>query len=388
MKILVAHNRYQGRGGEDMVFEAEVALLRDAGHAVETLIVSNDSIDSLATRVRATLRVANNPDGVRVMAAAIDRFRPDVVHIHNFFPLLSPAVIDLCREKRVAAVVTLHNYRTICAGGMLLRDGRICHKCVNGSNLWGVVHRCYRDSLVGSAASAWMVSQHQHRGTWTRPGVRLIALTRFAKDTFVQAGFRAELIDVKPNFMQDPGAPDFSAPRDGVLYLGRLSPEKGVDALLRAAAKGGFPLRVAGSGPEESRLRAMAPPNVTFLGQLTHQQVMTELSRTRALVVPSLWYEGFPLVIVEAFGRGTPVIASALGGPGEVVTHQDTGLLSEPGNVNALATNVKRMLAGDSFAADCGRRARAEFLALYTPEPNLRALEMVYRSAIEAYSAG
>lgn len=132
----------------------------------------------------------------------------------------------------------------------------------------------------------------------------------------------------------------------------------------------------------------MAPPNVTFLGQLTHQQVMTELSRTRALVVPSLWYEGFPLVIVEAFGRGTPVIASALGGPGEVVTHQDTGLLSEPGNVNALATNVKRMLAGDSFAADCGRRARAEFLALYTPEPNLRALEMVYRSAIEAYSAG
>ena len=106
MKILVAHNRYQGRGGEDMVFEAEVALLRDAGHAVETLIVSNDSIDSLASRVRATLRVANNPDGVRVMAAAIDRFRPDVVHIHNFFPLLSPAVIDLCREKRVAAVVS------------------------------------------------------------------------------------------------------------------------------------------------------------------------------------------------------------------------------------------------------------------------------------------
>ncbi|WP_244485599.1 glycosyltransferase [Bradyrhizobium tropiciagri] len=126
MRILVAHNRYQGRGGEDVVFEAEVDLLRSAGHSVDALTVSNEAINSLAARIATTLSIADNARGKQAMAEAIDRFRPDIVHVHNFFPLLSPAVFDVCRHKRVPAVVTLHNYRTICTGGMLLRDGRIC----------------------------------------------------------------------------------------------------------------------------------------------------------------------------------------------------------------------------------------------------------------------
>jgi len=382
MKVLVAHNRYQARGGEDVVFEAEIDLLRDAGHHVETLTVSNEAITSLAARITTTLSIADNAQGKRVMAEAIDRFRPDVVHVHNFFPLLSPAVFDVCRQKRVPAVVTLHNYRTICSGGMLLRDGRICHTCLDAGHLWGVVHRCYRGSLPGSLASAYMIAHHQRRGTWTRPGLRLIALTQFARSLFVQAGFDAGRIDVKPNFMPDPGAPDPSAPRDGLLYVGRLSREKGIDVLLEAVAGTAVPLRIAGEGPEFAALKARAPANVTFLGALSRAEVFGEMAKAQALVVPSRWYEGFPMVVVEAFARGTPVIASDLGGLAEIVSAGKTGALAPPGDAAALRRKIGDVLGTPELVAAWGQAARATYLELYAPSENLRLLEGVYARAV------
>jgi len=382
MKVLVAHNRYQARGGEDVVFEAEIDLLRDAGHHVETLTVSNEAITSLAARITTTLSIADNAQGKRVMAEAIDRFRPDVVHVHNFFPLLSPAVFDVCRQKRVPAVVTLHNYRTICTGGMLLRDGRICHTCLEAGHLWGVVHRCYRGSLPGSLASAYMIARHQRRGTWTRPGLRLIALTQFARSLFVQAGFDAGRIDVKPNFMPDPGAPDPSAPRDGLLYVGRLSREKGIDVLLEAVAGTAVPLRIAGEGPEFAALKARAPANVTFLGALSRAEVFGEMAKAQALVVPSRWYEGFPMVVVEAFARGTPVIASDLGGLAEIVSAGKTGALAPPGDAAALRRKIGDVLGTPELVAAWGQAARATYLELYAPSENLRLLEGVYARAV------
>jgi glycosyltransferase involved in cell wall biosynthesis len=381
MKILVAHNRYQGRGGEDVVFEAEVDLLRDAGHGVETLTVSNEAIDSLAARIATTLSIADNARGKRVMAEAIDRHRPDVVHVHNFFPLLSPSVFDLCRQKRVPAVVTLHNYRAICTGGMLLRDGRICHKCLDRGHFWGVAHRCYRGSLPGSLASAYMIARHQHRGTWTRPGLRLIALTQFARTMFAQAGFDADRIDVKPNFMADPGAPDPTAPRAGLLYVGRLSREKGVGVLLEAIAETGVALRIAGDGPKAAALKARASGNVTFLGAISREQVFAEMASAQALVVPSLWYEGFPMVVVEAFARGTPVIASSIGGLAEVVSDGKTGALVPPGDAAALRQRISEALGATDLAAAWGRAARAAYLERYAPDENLRLLEAIYARA-------
>ncbi|MGX1351595.1 glycosyltransferase involved in cell wall biosynthesis [Bradyrhizobium elkanii] len=381
MKILVAHNRYQGRGGEDVVFEAEVDLLRAAGHSVETLTVSNETINSLPARITTTLSIADNAEGKRVVAEAIDRFRPDVVHVHNFFPLLSPAVFDLCRQKRVPAVVTLHNYRTICTGGMLLRDGRICHKCLDRGHRWGVVHRCYRGSLPGSIASAYMIAQHQRRGTWTRPGLRLIALTQFAKTLFAQAGFDADRIDVKPNFMADPGAPDPSTPRSGLLYVGRLSREKGVDVLLDAVVGTGVPLRIVGEGPERVALEARASGHVAFLGGLSRGEVLREMANAEALVVPSLWYEGFPMVVVEAFARGTPVIASEIGGLAEVVTAGKTGALVPPGDAAALGKRIGEVLGAAGLTAAWGRAARAAYLEHYAPDENRRMLEAIYARA-------
>ncbi|MHC2257858.1 glycosyltransferase involved in cell wall biosynthesis [Bradyrhizobium embrapense] len=381
MKILVAHNRYQGRGGEDVVFGAEVDLLRGAGHDVETLTVSNEAINSLAARIATTLSIADNAEGKRAMAEAIDRFRPDIVHVHNFFPLLSPAVFDVCRQQRVPAVVTLHNYRTICTGGMLLRDGRICHKCLDRGHLWGVAHRCYRGSLPGSLASAYMIAQHRRRGTWTRPGVRLIALTQFARTLFTQAGFDAGRIDVKPNFMADPGAPDPAIPRTGLLYVGRLSREKGVGVLLDAVAGTGVPLRIVGEGPERAALEARAPANVRLLGALSRSEVLREMASARALVVPSLWYEGFPMVVVEAFAQGTPVIASEIGGLAEVVTAGTTGALVPPGDAAALGQRIAELLDAPARATVWGKAARAAYLERYAPDENLRLLEAIYARA-------
>jgi glycosyltransferase involved in cell wall biosynthesis len=388
MKILVAHNRYQARGGEDVVEEAEVALLEQAGHQVETLNVSNNAIDSVSARIATVLAVADNPEGTRMMAEAIDRVRPEVVHVHNFFPLLSPAIFDVCRQKRVPAVVTLHNFRTICTGGILLRNGRLCHKCPDaGHHLWGVVHRCYRGSLLGSAASAYMIATHQHRGTWTRPGLRMIALSAFARGVFVQAGFDPDMIDVKPNFMPDPGRPDPSAAREGLLYVGRLSPEKGIDVLLQAAAESEAPLRIAGDGPELAALRASAPRNITFLGAIARAEVLTEMSRARALVVPSLWYEGFPMVIVEAFANGTPVIASDLGGRSEIVQSGVNGALVPAANVDLLKQGMRAFLDDRALSDRCGQAARATYLKLYSPGENLRQLETIYERSIRDASA-
>ncbi|MGY4320280.1 glycosyltransferase family 4 protein [Bradyrhizobium sp. JR3.5] len=382
MKILVAHNRYQGgRGGEDVVFEAEVDLLRGAGHSVETLTVSNEAINSLAARIATTLSIADNAEGKRAVAEALDRFRPDIVHVHNFFPLLSPAVFDVCRQQRVPAVVTLHNYRTICTGGMLLRDGRICHKCLDRGHLWGVAHRCYRGSLPGSLASAHMIARHQRRGTWTRPGLRLIALTQFARTLFTQAGFDAGRIDVKPNFMADPGAPDPAMPRTGLLYVGRLSREKGVGVLLDAVAGTGMPLRIVGEGPERAALEARAPANVRFLGALSRADVLREMASARALVVPSLWYEGFPMVVVEAFAQGTPVIASEIGGLAEVVSAGKTGALVPPGDTAGLRQRIVELLGAPDLATAWGQAARTAYLDRYAPDENLRLLEAIYARA-------
>ena len=383
MKILVVHNRYQKRGGEDVVFEAETTLLRDGGHTVLPLSISNDEINSLASRVTTTFRVADNPAGKKLVANAIDSFRPDIVHVHNFFPLLSPAVFDVCRDKAVPAVVTLHNFRTICTGGMLLRNGQPCEKCLDSGNIWGVLHRCYRGSLPGSLASAYMVSTHQRRHTWTRPGLRIIALTGFARDKFVRAGFDASMIDVKPNCVVDPGEPD-NGSRQGLVYVGRLSPEKGIDILLSAVAKTGVPLRIAGDGPELPELRKKASANVTFLGHISPSEVVKEISAAKALVVPSLWYEGFPMVVAEAFACGTPVIASDLGALAEIIQDDNNGMLYPPGNVNTLSKKIDYLFGDSGVAERCGTQARASYLRAYTPSENLRLLEDIYFRALNA----
>lgn len=381
MKILVLHNTYQQRGGEDAVVEAESGLLQSAGHNVTVEQVSNHDIVGLVGKARTFAGTAYNHARKEWMINLLKRSGADVVHVHNFFPLLSPAVHDAARESGVAVVQTLHNFRTLCASALLLRNGDICEKCLHGSKLWGVVHKCYKGSLPGSMAVVRMQQRALKHQTWTQSVNRLIALTDFARSKFIQGGLPADKLVVKPNFIADRGAP--AVTRNGVLFVGRISPEKGVDLLLDAWRNlPDVPLTVIGDGPDRARLQAVAPQNVQFLGSQPSDQVRRAMASASCLIMPSVWYEGFPMTLVEAFSVGTPIIASRLGSLGELIAEGITGLTFDPGSASDLVRAVRQALVDPKKLSSMGTAARETYVQHYTPENNLVRLEAIYDLAL------
>ena len=383
MRVLLVHNSYRQAGGEDAVVAAERALLAGHGHEIDMFAASNDDLDGpgaiLATAWRAPYSAAARDALARRLAAA----RPDVVHVHNFFPRLTPAIHDACRAAGVAVVQTLHNYRLICPAATLLRDGRVCELCVSGSAYRAVRYGCYRGSRRATLAVARMIETHRRRRTWHEKVDRFIALTEFAKGRFVAGGLPAARIAVKPNFAADEGAPG-TGPRAGALYVGRLSEEKGARPLIAAWRRVETPLRVIGDGPLAAELRAAAPANVAFLGARDAEGVRAEMRRAAVLIVPSICYEGFPMVIAEAYCRGLPVIASRLGGLAEIVADGETGLLAAPGDSADLAATATRAAANPEALRALGAGARRRYLARYTPAANHDQLIAIYDAAMTA----
>jgi glycosyltransferase involved in cell wall biosynthesis len=384
MRILVVHNRYQQRGGEDAVAEDEAALLAAGGHDVSTVFVSNDAIASLADKVRAAVNVADGPAAALVVEA-VRRHRPDVVHVHNFFPLISPQVHARVRALGPATVQTLHNFRITCAGGLLLRAGQPCELCVEGSALNAVAHRCYRGSFLGSAATAHMIARHKCERTWQRHVDRFIALSHFGRGIFERAGVPAGKIVVKPNAVDDPGASS-GARRAGVLYVGRLSEEKGVAVLAAAARLTSAVITVVGDGPLRT-LASSAPTTLTFAGAMPRGEARAMMARAAAVVVPSICYENFPAVVAEAFAAGTPVIASRIGALAEIIEDGRTGWLAAPGDPAALAAAIGAAVADPDESARRGTSARRVYAGRYTLPVALSALEAVYAEALAARHA-
>lgn len=386
MKILVVHNRYQQRGGEDSVVDDEIALLRAGGHDVSTVLVTNDTIRTFADKVRAAVNVGGGPLARGLVAEAVRRAQPDVVHVHNFFPLISPRVHGAVRALGPATVQTLHNFRVTCAAGTLLRDGQPCELCVGGSPAHALAHRCYRGSFLGSAAVAHMIARHQRARTWQTDVDRFIALSCFARDIFARAGIPAERIAVKPNAVADV-TPMVRAPRAGILYVGRLSVEKGADVLAAAAALTTTPITVVGDGPATASLHSSARANLQLAGQVARVEARAMMSRATALVVPSVCYENFPVTVAEAFAAGTPVIASRIGALAEIIDDGETGWLVSPGNPAELAAAIDQAAGDAAEAARRGAAARRTYLARYTAEAARHRIETIYEEAIAARRA-
>lgn len=380
MRVLILHNAYQQRGGEDAVVDAEAALLSGAGHDVHKLLVSNDALNTLASRTRATLGAPFNRDRKAWVMEAVRRIRPDIVHIHNFFPLLSPAVHEGAAEAGATVVQTLHNYRLVCAAATFQRNGEVCTKCLDGSALWGVAHRCYRGSLAGSATVVAMQSSFRRHVVRNGSVDRYIVLASFARSIFEASGLPADRIVVRPNFVPDRRRPP--RPRAGALYVGRLSPEKGVATLVEAwRAVPDHHLTIVGDGPLRQELEQAAPPNVRLVGRADADQVAEHMVSAALLVMPSVWFEGFPLIPIEAFCQGLPVLASDIGALREIVAPGETGDLFPPGNAAQLAEKATSLLATPQRLALMGTAARATYEALYTPEQGLKTLEAIYREA-------
>ena len=383
-RVLVVHNRYQIRGGEDVVVDREVAALRRAGIAVETVFLDNAAIRGPVDRARAFLETAHAPRGIAQVLGAVARVRPDVVHVHNVMPLISPGVHRAVRAAGAATVQTLHNFRVACANGILMREGGPCEDCLTGSPYQAVLHRCYRGSIPGSFAVARMIDRHRRAGTWLHDVDRFIALTRFARSRFLAAGLPEERIAVKPNGLPDPGRPVARA-RRGVVFAGRLSAEKGVGVLAQAAALGTVPVTVIGEGPMAEALAGA--PGLALVGRQGASAVRAAMERASAVVVPSLCYEGQPTVLVEAFAAGTPVIGSRLGGLAELIEDGATGLLVPPGDPRALAAAIARLAADPAEGRRMGAAGRAVFERTWTEAVTTAALVDLYREAVAARAA-
>ena len=386
MKILLAHNYYQQAGGEDVVVANEMALLSVHGHEVKLYKDSNDRIAGVWAATKAAWRAPYSRDSRDCFAGLLGEFAPDVVHVHNFFPLLTPSIYDACRQARVPVVQTLHNYRTICAGALLMRGGHVCEDCIGGSPYRAALHGCYRGSRMASLAVARMVDTHRRRGTWATKVDRFVALTEFAKGRFVAAGFPADRISVKPNFVEDKAQE--AGPRGGALFVGRLSAEKGVHTMLRAWDGLDVPLRVAGDGPLLDEVHGAGISNLTALGAIPPGSVADEMARAAFLVFPSEWYEGFPMTLVEAFCQGLPVIASRLGSMAEIVEDGVTGLHFTPGDAADLAAKVRWAVDHAQDMRRMGENARRVYEEKYTPEANYRQLMAIYEAAMRGAAVG
>ena len=503
MTILVAHNRYRVRGGEDSVFEAECRLLEDAGHRVVRYEKTNDSIvfdrvespksrvagpkseassptcdpepstcdaRSAVRKLRAVgaklalaLRTIWNPRTVREVRALIRAEKPDVVHCHNTFPLISPSIYYAAAREGVPVVQTLHNYRLSCLNGYFFREGKVCEKCLGRTPWCGLRHRCYRDSLGGSLSLFAMIVVHRLLGTWRRKVTRYVALTDFARDKFVAAGLQACKLVVKPNAFapaqtrsasesrnlgisesrgENPRIRESENPALRVVYLGRLSPEKGVDVLLRAWAllqkegtgaptarppDGRFvetslpdqrtesgsngrdaPMArptqaprpgpaptcvIIGDGPDRAALEGLAAElgiasSVRFLGALPRSAALAELASASLLVFPSLWFEQFAVTPLEAMALGVPVLVSGVARSGTMIEDDVTGRFFRAGDPAALAAALRELLADPAALRRMGSAARAAFEASdCRPDRNLARLLAIYASARSAPNA-
>ncbi len=381
MRILITHNTYQQAGGEDIVVANERALLQEAGHEVKLYTVSNYDINGLGKKLKTFIETPYSHKAKQQFADIIKIFKPDIVHVHNFFPLLTPAIYDSCIEAHVPVVQTLHNYRTICPGALLMRDSKICEKCVTNSPYWGAWHRCYRGSFLGSLAVARMVAVHKNKKTWLQKVDRFIVLTEFARKKFIESGFLADRLVVKPNFVTDLEQLDINK-HSGALFVGRISEEKGLRTLMEAWQTIDYTLCIIGDGPMMNETKALAPNNVHFLRKLSSHEVRVAMSKAAFLIMPSLWYEGFPMTIVEAFSCGLPVITSNLGSIAEIVKDGVTGLHFNTKDADDLAAKVRWAINHPREMAQMGLNARAEYERKYTPDKNYRQLISIYEKAI------
>ena len=380
-RVLLVHNAYRQRGGEDMVVEAEAALLRQRGHAVEMYSRHNNDLGDMP-RARAAIDTLWSRRTTSDLARLFASFRPDVMHVHNTFPLISPSAYWAAEAASTPVVQTLHNFRLSCPQAMYLRDARVCEDCAGRLPLPAVVHACYRGSRAQTAVMVGMLGLHRALGTWRNKVTRYIALNEFCRAKFIAGGLPERRIVVKPNFV------DFEAPpaasRNGALFAGRLSPEKGVRTLAAAQVLApAMPIRVAGTGPEEAFLRGV--PGVELLGQLTAAEVRRRMCAAAVLVLPSICYENFPRTLVEAFGCGLPVIASRIGALAELVENGVTGLLFAPGDAADLAEKLRWANANPEQLAAMGRNARKHYEANYTAARNYQLLMDIYDDVLAEY---
>ncbi|WP_412068173.1 glycosyltransferase [Rubrivirga sp. IMCC43871] len=389
LTVLLVHNVYQQPGGEDGVFVREGALLEEHGHRVLRYVLHNDDVQGMG-RVALAARTLWGRTAHDHVQGIVEAEGVDVVHVHNTLPLASPSVFWAAHAGGAATVHTLHNFRMVCPGNLLLRDGKICHDCVGKAFATPAVrHACYRDDRAATAAVAATTALHRVLGTWATEVDRYIALSAFARDLFIEGGLPADRVAVKHN--APPSDPVPASGGDYALFAGRLARGKGIKVLLEAWALDPLlpTLRIAGSGPLAPLVAeaAASDPRIEALGWQTADDVAALMGGAAMLITPSTWYEGWPLVAVEAMGQGTPVVATDHGAFPEMVSDGDTGRLVPRGDAAALASVVREMMADPESLRAMRCRTIRRFEGRFSRSVNYAELRQIYDDAIAQRAA-
>jgi glycosyltransferase involved in cell wall biosynthesis len=381
MKILVAHNRYHFRGGEDTVVDAEVELLRDHGHEVFVYLRDNRELSQIKPHA-AAIQTVWSQQSFNDVIELCKNFQPDVIHSHNTFPLISPSVYSVAKRWNIPLIQTLHNFRLICPQATLLRQDNPCEDCIGKLPWRAIIHRCYRGSLPQTSISVGMITLHRLLRTWTKQVTRYIVLNQMCRDKFIEGGIPFELLRIKPNFLDAPIEPQWNH-RHGGVFIGRLSNEKGLHVLAEAVAH--LPnvcIDVFGNGPLETLVKSSR--GFRYWGFQERDKLHEHLRQAAYLVVPSTGVESFGLVAIEAFACGTPVIACAHGGLREIIVHGKTGIFVEPGNPVELANAIDFAENHPDEMKVMGRAARKTYLARYTSDTNYQILMKIYQEALDS----
>jgi glycosyltransferase involved in cell wall biosynthesis len=388
LKILFIHNRYQHKGGEDNVLLMEKGVLDTNGHETKVLAFDNEQIGSLGSKIKTAFSAIYNFRSAAQVKKEIMAFRPDIIHVHNIFFTASPSVLVMAHKMKVPVVMTIHNFRLICANALLLRDNHVCELCTQKKfPVHGIKYKCYRSSAVESALVTTITGIHKLLRTWRTKVDTFIFLSNFMKNKFLHSSLEPieEKTTVKPNFTADV----FTAnvPRsDFFLFAGRLSKEKGIDILVQTFLRNpSARLVIAGSGPEEANVKAQVKdaPNIQMAGAQERKQLLLLMQQCKALVFPSVWYEGQPLTILEAFSTGTPVIASRLGAMSELIEDGVNGYLFAPGDTNELEKCLNRFAADSPAQNMLYANARQSYIDRFTPNIHYNNIMDIYNKAIK-----
>ncbi|MBV1776598.1 glycosyltransferase family 4 protein [Burkholderiaceae bacterium DAT-1] len=380
-KILIIHNQYQHKGGEDSVVENEIALLTERGHDVRIYTRDNHEI-SMHGKIALAINTIWSNKAYSEVSYEIGDFKPDIIHAHNTFPLISPSIYWLAHKSNIPIVQTLHNFRLLCPQAIFLREGKICEDCLGRSPWRGAMRGCYRNSVAQSTVLTAMLEIHRTLGTYHEKVDQYIALSDFSKSKYIAGGLPEKKISVKPNFAPDLNVNGNSTDKVGFLFVGRLSIEKGISVLRDAAVQCADSLfKVAGSGPEDQQLSGIA--NIKRLGNLSAQEVRFSMQQSKMLILPSICYENMPMTILEAYASAVPVIASRLGALADLVQDGVTGLLFEPNNPNDLVKKIIWANENPDAVSEMGRNARLRYESYFTPEANYQQLIEIYKKTLK-----
>lgn len=393
MKVLILHNHYRERGGEDEVVCAEKKMLEHYGHDTALFSSSNDEIQHYSFIQKSRFLLQESVWSSRYYKQVLElivREKPDLAHIHNTFYLLSPSVYQACHEMNLPVIQTLHNYRFLCPIGTFYRDGKVCEECLDVGRSAAVKHKCWQDSYLASWALTRIIDRFEEKKIFFDYVTKAVALSEFCKKKYVEAGFPEDKITVKPNFADIPSVSDVRKERH-VVFVGRLAEYKGISTLIHAFKMNpGIQLRMVGDGPmyQEIKKETRNISNIQLLGRLPYEQTLGELAKAAFLIFPSSCYETFGKAVVDAFGCGTPVVVSDGGAARELVEDGRTGLIFRTDDVNELSDKIAWMDRHRDRMKEMGANARKVYEDKYTQERNYQQLMKVYQEALAESKKG